>query len=138
MNIKQNYREIKTCALFSRPYLDYNNSCYKNIVTINHIPKGPLKELVRRVQFKRLSPFKEEGPCSRINNCGFALTSINEYGCYNGNGCNGLMNVDEVPDLISYLVSNDYNVDSSITKVFNAADINTGTEKLLFFITYNG
>jgi hypothetical protein len=126
-------REMKTCALFSRPYLDSYNSCYKNIVTINHIPKGPLKHLVRRTQFKRLSHFEIEGPCSKIKNCGFALRSLND-----GSGCSDLMDVDEVPDLISFLLSNDYHVDSSITKVFNAADINTNTEKLLFFIRYNG
>jgi hypothetical protein len=132
--MKQTYMsEMKTCALFSRPYLDSSNSCYKNIVTINHIPKGPLKQIVRRTQFKRLSHFEIEGPCSKINNCGFALTSLYDEKCK----CN-LMDVDEVPDLISFLLSNDYRVDSSITKVFNAADINTNTEKLLFFITYNG
>ncbi len=124
----------KTCALFSRPYLESSNSCYKNIVTINHVPKGPLKQLVRRVQFKRLSHFEAEGPCSKIKNCGLALVSLNNGNC----NCGNLMDVDEVPDLISYLLSNDYHIDSSITKVFNAADINTNTEKLLFFITYNG
>lgn len=52
-----------------------------------------------------------------------------------------LMVVDEVPNLISYLVSNGYSVDTSITKMFNTSDIrfdtNTGN-KLICFITYNG
>ena len=74
-----------------------------------------------------------DGPCSKINNCGFAIKSLNDACC----NCN-LMDVDEVPDLISYLISNNYHIDSTITKVFNAADINSNTQKLLFFITYNG
>jgi hypothetical protein len=52
-----------------------------------------------------------------------------------------LMVVDEVPDLISYLVSNGYKVDTSITKMFNSSEIrfdtNTGN-KLICVITYNG
>jgi dTDP-4-dehydrorhamnose 3,5-epimerase-like enzyme len=54
---------------------------------------------------------------------------------------NDLMVVDEVPNLISYLVSNGYTVDTSITKMFNDSDIrfdtNTGN-KLICFVTYNG
>jgi hypothetical protein len=50
------------------------------------------------------------------------------------------MSVDEVPTLISFLVSNGYTVDTSITKMFNDSDIrfdtNTGN-KLICFITYN-
>ena len=50
------------------------------------------------------------------------------------------MTVDEVPDLISYLVSNGYTVDTSITKMFNQSDIQFQTNnsnKLICFITYN-
>jgi nucleoside-diphosphate-sugar epimerase len=40
---------------------------YKNIITINLMPQGPLAKLVRRVQFPILSEFKQPGPCSRNN-----------------------------------------------------------------------
>ena len=50
------------------------------------------------------------------------------------------MVVDEVPDLISFLVENGYTVDTSITKMFNTSDIrfdtNTGN-KLICFVTYH-
>jgi hypothetical protein len=137
-----NMMASKTVSLFSQPYLDKLNQCYKNIVVINLPPQGPLSNLVKKVNFPPLSEFKQSTPCSLLKQCGLALLSLNGYcsiGC-NKNGDN-LMVIDEVPDLISFLVSNGYTVDTSITKMFNDSDIrfdtNTGN-KLICFITYNG
>jgi hypothetical protein len=131
----------KTVSLFSQPYLDTYNQCYKNIVVINLKPQGPLGDLVRFVKFPPLSEFKQPGPCSPLRDCGYALISLDGCsGCCKAGGSD-LMVVDEVPNLISYLVSNGYSVDTSITKMFNNSDIrfdtNTGN-KLICFITYNG
>ena len=127
---------VKTFSLFSQPYLDTYNQCYKNIVVINLLPQGPLADLVKRVKFEPLSEFKQldsYSPYRSIKQCGLALTSLYS--------CNDLMVVDEVPDLISFLVSNGYSVDTSITKMFNNSDIrfdtNTG-DQLICFVTYNG
>ena len=136
-----NMMSAKTVSLFSQPYLDRFNQCYKNIVVINLPPQGPLSSLVKRVNFPPLSEFKQQGTCSTtpFKQCGLALTTLNGY-CSIKNGDN-LMVIDEVPDLISFLVSNGYTVDTSITKMFNDSDIrfdtNTGN-KLICFITYNG
>jgi len=130
-------QQAKTVSLFSQPFLDTYNKCYKNIVVINFLPQGPLADLVRFTKFPPLSEFKTPGPCSPIKQCGYALMSLG--GC--NMGCEDLMVVDEVPNLISYLVSNGYSVDTSITKMFNQSEIrfdtNTGN-KLICFITYNG
>lgn len=130
-------QQSKTVSLFSQPYLDTYNKCYKNIVVINLLPQGPLADLVRFTKFPPLSEFKTPGPCSPIKQCGYALMSLG--GC--NMGCEDLMVVDEVPNLISFLVSNGYSVDTSITKMFNQSEIrfdtNTGN-KLICFITYNG
>jgi hypothetical protein len=136
----------KTVTLFSQPFLDTYNQCYKNIVTINLMPQGPLAQIVRRVQFPPLSTFKQPGPCSRINNCGLALITLNgffynnSYNCCNKNYSN-LMVVDEVPGLMSYLLSNGYTINTSITKMLNTSDIRFETEnanKIICVITYNG
>jgi hypothetical protein len=134
----------KTVALFSQPYLDTYNKCYKNIVVINLLPQGPLADLVRFTKFPPLSEFKQPGACNPLKQCGYALISL--CGCSRGcgsikTGGEDLMVVDEVPNLISFLVSNGYTVDTSITKMFNQSEIrfdtNTGN-KLICFITYNG
>ena len=126
--------ESKTVSLFSQPYLDTYNQCYKNIVVVNLPPQGPLADLVVRVNFPPLSEFKQPGPCTPLKQCGLALVSLD--GQFN----NGLMDVNEVPNLISFLVSNGYTVDTSITKMFNDSEIsfnaNTGN-KLICFVTYN-
>jgi hypothetical protein len=131
----------KTVSLFSQPYLDTYNQCYKNIVTINFMPQGPLANLVRNVQFPKLSPFKQSGHCNMIQNCGIALLSL--QGC--ASGCNkfgsNLMVVDEIPTLFSFLLSNNYTIDTSITKMLNQSDIRFNTDngnKLICFISYNG
>jgi len=132
-------QESKTVSLFSQPFLDTYNQCYKNIVVVNLKPQGPLGELVKFVKFPALSKFKQPGPCSPLKDCGFALMSLNDQGCSKFG--NDLMVVDEIPNLISFLVSNGYSVDTSITKMFNSSDIkfdtNTGN-KLICFVTYNG
>lgn len=122
----------KTFSLFSQPYLDTYNECYKDIVVINVMPDGPLAHLVRFVKFPPLSEFKSaNGSCSPLKQCGYAVLSFSL--------CGDLMVVDEVPDLISYLVSNGYTIDTSITKMFYNSEIrfdtNTGN-KLICFVTY--
>jgi hypothetical protein len=131
----------KTVSLFSQPYLDTYNKCYKNIVVINLMPRGPLADLVKFVKFPPLSEFKQAGSCSHFKQCGYALMSLGGYNIGCGKFGDDLMVVDEVPDLISYLASNGYSVDTSITKMFNTSEIrfdtNTGN-KLICFVTYNG
>lgn len=129
---------FKTISLFSEPYLDNYNKCYKNIITVNLPPQGPLRELVRRVRFNPLSTFKQFSSCNNnIRLCGLALRSISNI---NGCGCE-LMVVDEVPDLFSYLLSNGYTIDTNITNMLNKTNIqfdaNNG-KTLICFITYQG
>jgi hypothetical protein len=129
--------QVKTFTLFSRPYLDKINQCYKNIVTINNIPKGPLGRYVKRIQFPQLSPFKESSPCSPIDKCGYVLTKIDNQ-CISNCGDN-LLTTDDIPDLICYLTSNGYKVDTSVTKMFNTSEVRFNTNnanKLICFVTY--
>jgi hypothetical protein len=131
MNQMQPIMNAKTVSLFSQPYLDTIEKRYRNIVVVNLPPQGPLGDLVRFVKFPPLSEFKRWDP--DIKQCGYALQSF---------ACDGsLMVVDEVPTLISYLVSNGYTIDTSVTKMFNASDIRFDTNignKLICFITYQG
>ena len=126
----------KTITLYSQPYLDTYNQCYKNIVTINMKPRGPLEQLVRYIQFPKLSEFKQSTPCNPMKKCGFALISLNHYSCNND-----LMIVDEIPNLVSFLMEHNYTFDTSLTKMFNTTEIRFETNsgnKLIGFVTYNG
>ena len=117
-----------TFVLYSRPFLNRNNynQSYSNIVTINSEPKGPLRRLVRRVRFERLSEFKEP-----YNLCGLALQSLRDG--------ERLMCTDEVPDLFSFLLSNGYKIDTSLTKMMNTSDVRFHTDnanKIICFVNY--
>jgi hypothetical protein len=124
--------------LSTRVFLDTYNGCYKNIVVINSQPAGPLGKIVRRLQMPPLSPFNVPGPCcNRIGykDCALALFSLR--GCNGGRG-NYLMSEDEIPDLFSFLISNGYKIDTSLTKMMNNSEVKINDNKILCFITYNG
>jgi len=141
-----------TISLFSQPYYDPCSQCYLNIVTMNLPPRGPLLKITRRVKLYPLSEFKEPGNCTRLQTCGLGLRSLrffyDGFGGYGGGGgggynnsysCSDLMTVDEVPDLFSFLLSNGYTIDTSITKMMNQSSIRYKTNnsnELIALITY--
>jgi len=71
--------------------------------------------------------------------CGLAIGR----GFFNvNNNCgSGLMNVDEVPDLFSFLLSHGYKIDTSLTKMINSGDVRFHTDnanKIICFVSYIG
>lgn len=139
--MNQSQTGFKTISLFTQPYLDAYNKCYKNIVTINLLPQGPLQQLITRIKLNPLSSFKQQGPCNPIQKCDFALLSLGYAGNSCGkNSCN-LMTPDEIPNLISYLLSSGYIIDTKITNMLNKSDIRFQTNEsktLITVVTYTG
>lgn len=134
----------KTFTITSQPYYDQYNQCYKNIMMINTEPLGPLGRFVRRLKLPKLSPFQREGPCNPIQQCGLAIQNINlnnQYstGCCmkNNSGCN-LMTPNEIPDLISFLQANGYQIETQITNMLNQSEIKLSDKRLAFTATYYG
>ena len=134
----------KTFTITSQPYYDQYNQCYKNIMMVNLEPQGPLKQLVRQLKLPKLSPFQREGPCNPIQQCGLAIQSLNSYnpyasGCCNKNnsGCN-LMTPNEIPDLITFLQSQGYQIETQITNMLNQSEIKLTDKRLAFTATYYG
>jgi hypothetical protein len=135
-----------TISLFSQPYYDPCSQCYLNIITMNLPPRGPLFKITRRVKLYPLSQFKEPGNCTRLQSCGLGLLSLrflDSFVGYNNNrcsySCSHLMTVDEIPDLFSFLLSNGYTIDTSITKMMNQSSIRYKTNnsnELIALITY--
>lgn len=120
--------------LSTRVFLDTYNGCYKNIIVINSQPAGPLGKIVRKIQMPPLSPFNFPGQGSSRNvykDCAYALFSLSGIG-------NCTMGEDEIPDLFSFLISNGYKIDTSLTKMMNNSEVKINDNKILCFITYNG
>jgi len=99
---------------------------------VNIEPQGPLRRFVRRIQLPRLSPFQKEGPCYSVQKCGFAISGLT-------NGCNcNLMSPDEIPELISFLQSNGYQIETQITNMLNQSEVKINNKRLVFTVSYYG
>ena len=136
------YKGIKTFTISSKPYYDTFNQCYKNILMINAEPQGPIRRFVRRIQLPRLSRFQRESSCNSIHNCGLALGSFYEfyknYGNYSDcKNCN-LMTPNEIPDLITFLLGNGYQIETQITNMLNQSELKQTDSKIAFTVTYYG
>lgn len=112
-------------TLFSQAYLDQRVECYKNIITINTIPSGPLGELVTRVRMPPLSEFKTPGPCCPPVTCTLSLRSFHGH---------GLMTIEELPELFSFLSSYNYDINTRLTKILKREE--SGPRDTIAFVTY--
>ena len=110
-----------------QPYLDRYLKCYKNIITISNKPKGPLEQIVQRINPPKLSPFKQRSPCCYEPACILAIKSITEP--YR------LMCIDEIPSLLIFLSEHGYEIDNETTKIMIKSDVKL-KHKILFFIKY--
>lgn len=131
---------IKTFSVMSQPYYDQYNQCYKNIMMVNVEPQGPLQRLVRRIKLPKLSPYQREGPCNPIPKCGLVILSLRsgEFTQLNRQICdNSYMTPDEIPDLITFLLENGYQIETQITNMLNQND-KLSNKNLAFTVTYYG
>ena len=131
---------MNTFTITSLPYYDSCNQCYLNVLSINVEPKGPLRNFVRRINFPKLSPYKIDTPCNRINQCGLVLTDFINNGIYSYNkgNCSNLMSPNQIPELVSYLLSNGYQMETQITNMLQNSPVKFSNNKLVLTATYYG
>ena len=114
----------RTYMISSETFLNRCSENYRNIVTINIPPLGPLAKYVVRLQMPRLSHFglEHHEPCAlaltsfRVGNNSFNQNYING----SGNFSRGLLYDDEIGDLFSFLLGNGYTIDTKLTNMMNA------------------
>ena len=97
-------------------YLDKHEKCYKKIIIIDPVPDDPkIKSILRQIRIEKLSPFDETTDCcSSKNSCTSAFINP-KYSC-------DLLCVDKIGELFSYLVSNGYKINTSVTKIMLKGD----------------
>ena len=115
----------KSFTLFSQPFLDQHLECYKTIITLNTAPKVPLGNFVSSIRMPPLSEFKTPSPCCPTRKCELVLRSFHGY---------GPMTIDELPDLFSYLTSNNYDVNTRLTKILKREE--SGGRDTIAFVSY--
>lgn len=129
---------IKTFTISSQPFYDQYNQCYKNILTVNLEPMGPIRQIVRRIKLPKLSPFQMEGPCNPIPKCCLALQSLNGSYTFLCNKSNSFMTPDELPDLITFLFQNGYQIETQLTNILNQSEVKVSNKKISLLVTYYG
>ncbi len=120
-----NLHSSNTFTIETIPYLDRFNKCYKNILTVNQIPNGPLGRLVRRMEYPKLSKFQQDSPCYTYPKCIYALDLDND--------CSPIGN--RIQNLTGFLLSNGYQIETQITNIYNNSD---PKRKIVYTVTYYG
>lgn len=96
-------------TIYSQPFYDNMNKCYTRIYVIDRNPEAPLSNIIRRIQTPRLSPFQ-----TSENSCALAI--------YNPNQIQQLLQVGEEAILFTYLLTNGYTIDTSLTKLLKSTN----------------
>ena len=105
-------------SIFSQPYYDRFSQCYKNILVVNCVPNGPIKNYVQNINLPKLSEYQYDTNCNRLPKCCLALKNINFGDCH----CD-LMTPNELPNLISFLLSNGYQIETQISNMLNNSPV---------------
>lgn len=106
-----------------QPFYDSIGECYTHIFVIDRRPGAPLSGLVRTVNPPRLSPFQTtSGPCCSYQKCVLALLDPDNH--------HRLLRPGDEAILFTYLVSNGYTVDTSLTKIMKTAPVREGPRLL--------
>lgn len=131
-----------TIVFYLEPILNSNYNVYENVITMSCIPEGPLKELVIRKSFPKLSPF-QQGPTTHRDQCMYVLSRYPRQSRSFGVGNqDAFMNGEDVPSLLSYLSANGYKVESDLTrlifdsKIKNTLNNSQRYRKLICYATY--
>jgi len=116
--------------LYSLSSIPYYNSIvqeYTNILTLNKMPDGPLKDICKQIRQNKLSPFEANTNLCRKPNCIIAIKD-------DTNSC-GFLCIDDLPNLFEFLINNGYTIDQNITKVFQKTNVKMNGE-LICIIKY--
>lgn len=107
-----------TFVLYLEPVRNQYYKTYQNIITVSTMPPGPLEQLVKPQSFDKLSPFQQAGPFYTGFNCVNVLLrypkTSNVSSIKHGDS---FMMAEDIPSVLSYLQSNNYNVDTTMTKM---------------------
>lgn len=117
----------KLYALNQQPFYDSFTQSYRQILTINKMPDGPLKSRVRLIHPPPLSPFQFPPPqCCPPQRCIYAI-----YGSHGQ-----LLCTDHIPDFFQYLVENNYEFDYMLSNMMEKTKVKPNNT-LLCYIKYN-
>jgi hypothetical protein len=129
-------------VLYLEPVLNSYFKSYQNVLTLSSMPLGPLSNMVSRIQFPKLSEFQSPSPF-HTNSCTYVLGRYTSS--VNMNNSDSFMYADDIPSVLSYLQTNGYTVDTSLTTMLQNSEIRiggnnglSGNRRMVCMFYYNG
>lgn len=119
-------KKSNTFVLYLEPILNTYFQSYQNVITISHIPEGPLSPLVYTINAAKLSPFQSQGsPFYNGNNCTHVILRYpaTEFSWKNSDI---FMGKDDIPALFSFLLENGYHINTDLTRMLFDSKIDMG------------
>ena len=144
-----------TFSLFLEPILNPYYQSYQNIITLDREPSGPIRSMVSMISMPKLSPFQSAAayasPYYNGTNCAWVLLRypaeiLGGVGSGAFKNADSFMCADDIPAVFSYLMSNGYMIDTSLTKMMFQSRIEmggvadrrlSGDRKLIAFVARN-
>ena len=136
-----------TTVLYLEPVLNTYYKTYMNILTLSSMPRGPLSNMVYSMKFDKLSPFQYLPPGSP---CIFPECTM-VIGKYKikptMNHTDTFMMTEDIPALFSYLETNGYTIDRSLTHMMFDSKVDlggvsqcrySGNRRMVCMFSYNG
>tara|TARA_B110000503_G_scaffold124394_1_gene190885 strand:- start:1317 stop:1733 length:417 start_codon:yes stop_codon:yes gene_type:complete len=116
----------KTFVVYVEPFRNNYYKTYQNILTVSVRPPGPLEAMIKEISFEKLSPFERSGSLNGGIMCSHVIlryprNSVNS----SAKNPDMYMTSDDIPSLLSYLHENNYEVDTSMTKMLQQSRIPT-------------
>jgi hypothetical protein len=117
-------------TLYLEPVLDPYQNTYINVLTLSGIPNGPLSKMTRQINTPKLSPFQTSSTImSPFPNCMYMLT---RYPNKSISITNNWMLEDDIPSVFSYLQSNNYTIETSLTKLMTKNNYTSNNSQTRF------
>lgn len=114
--------------LSSCVYLQKMDECYMNVVTINKMPDGPLRDLVKQLKHNTLSPFQDNNNCCKTKSCILAIMNpIRKQ---------QLLCIDDIELLFEFLVDNGYTFETSMSKIISKNNRLNNNDRFISLIKY--
>ena len=139
------FSNTSTFTLYLEPVLNSFYKTYQHVITLDHIPNGPLSNLISTISPPKLSSFQQPSPFDNFN-CTHVLVRfpISSHGKPSLQNPQSFMSAEDIPSVFSYLRNNGYTIDTDLTKIINSSNIGftainrpSGKRNMICIASYN-
>tara|TARA_B100000900_G_scaffold356872_1_gene326879 strand:- start:838 stop:1251 length:414 start_codon:yes stop_codon:yes gene_type:complete len=131
---------INTTTLKTTPYFNNNNNNYYNILVLNNIPEGPLKNYIKTINITNVSSKINR---ANLNYCSYAISKNILTNNVNNNNDKymNICTIEDITNLYDFLINNNYTINNELTNLLNNSNnnyinMNSNNEKIIFYLSF--